>query len=195
MWKVGTWASVVWFPGAAGSLAAGSVSQFSIPTKERFISPSKGVGNRVMFPHPLFIQTLCVFKGYLCFCFEHFTGTLLFIQAKAWSTTEYLSCCTDWIQVCFASVIPPFWCIKNIMGEKHFLDSLNIPCVTALWQSSVCKRHDSRRDSPALGCTVKEKCYLLFCPDGFGTGKLAMTFQRVAAIPLSISLPCSTVHS
>lgn len=84
---------------------------------------------------------------------------------------------------------------KNIMGEKHFLDSLNIPCVTALWQSSVCKRHDSRRDPPALGCTVKEKCYLLFCPDGFGTGKIAMKFQRVAAIPLSISLPCSTVHS
>lgn len=35
MWKVGTWASVVRFPGTAGSLAAASVSQLSIPAKER----------------------------------------------------------------------------------------------------------------------------------------------------------------
>lgn len=157
-----------------------------------FLFLSKGVSTWAVFPHPLFIQTLRVFKGYLFFCFEHFTGTLLFTQAKAWSTTEYLSCCTDWIQVCFLSVITPLWCIKNVMGDTR---TFWIPwiflghCVMAeLWMQETWQQERSS----CLGCL---EVLFTFFPDGFGTGKIAMKFQRVAVIRLSISLPCSTVHS
>lgn len=151
MWKVGSWASVVWFPGTAGSLAAGSVSQFSIPAKER-------VADFFFHQKVLVIEycslILCLYRHFVSLKAVYFF-VLNISQAH---------CCLlkqrpgVQLSICHAvlteskfvlTVIPPFWSKKNIMGEKDFLDSLNIPCVAMFWQSSVCKRHDSRRDPPA----------------------------------------------
>lgn len=134
---------VTGFPGLVGSPAAGPASQFSTPAKGRrwFLFPSKGAGNLVVFPYPLFTQTVSLFKGYLLFCFEHFMRHIAVYSSKSleynwmlfmlyWMNT-YLFC------LCYFSFLVYYKKIC-IMGQKYSMDSLNILCVPVLRQSSVC---------------------------------------------------------
>lgn len=77
--------SVECCPGIAGSLTTVHVAQFSTPAKREkcwFLFPSKGASHPVVLPHPVFIQTACVFKGYLFCCFEHFTRHITVYSSK-----------------------------------------------------------------------------------------------------------------
>lgn len=141
--------SVECCPGIAESLTTGHVAQFSTPAKREkcwFLFPSKGASHPVVLPHPVFIQTARVFKGYLFCYFEHFTRHITVYSSKS---LEY-----NLVLVMLYWLNPNLFCLsyssfpvgekkkKCIMGEEHSLDSLHARCVPVLAELP----EDSRRD-------------------------------------------------